>query len=515
MTKKEGGLIGDFFCGAGGASYGIEDAFGRSVDFAVNHDQIAIKLHARNHPGTYHMTEDIFTADVEHFVAGRKVSLLWASPDCTHFSKAKGRTPRKAGIRMLPYAVYHHATKIHPEVICMENVTEIQGWCPIEDREEMPGYGQPVKGLEGICYKCFVTHMSHGTLEPDGRIADAPAACRYFCDKCQVVREHYTSCLGYEFDSKELCAADYGAPTIRKRWYAIIRSDHRPIIWPKPTHSKDGTGGLKPWVPASAILDLNDHGISIFERKKPLAENTQKRIAMGIRKYVLNGKEPFIIHVNHSGDAFRGQSVQEPLPTMTRKLGMGIVNVKTMALEQFLTKFYKTGVGQSVTEPLHTITTSPGHFGLVTIKTAPRDDISKMDKRQTERASQVSQFLMLYYGSDIGQSIDLPLRTIVTKDRFSLVTVLHDGRVITDICMRMLSVEELKRGNGFPDDYDIAHDSFWHRIPIHEQTAKIGNAVVPVMAKAIVSANCPYLYQGNRNPFVQIYQQNDGQLSFA
>ena len=171
---KDQGLIGDFFCGAGGASVGIEEALGRSVDFAVNHDQTAIKLHSRNHPGTYHMTEDIFTADVEKFVSGRKVSLLWASPDCTHFSKAKGKTPRKAGIRMLPYAVYYHAAQIRPEVICMENVAEIQNWGPVEDREDYPGFGQPVKGLEGCCYKCFVTHMSHGDLEADGRLSGTP-----------------------------------------------------------------------------------------------------------------------------------------------------------------------------------------------------------------------------------------------------------------------------------------------------------------------------------------------------
>ena len=117
QDKNERGLVGDFFCGAGGASVGIEE-FGVKVDFAVNHDQTAIRLHSRNHPSTYHMTEDIFTSEVERFVAGRKVSLIWASPDCTHFSKAKGKTPRKQGIRMLPYAVYFHAAQIHPEVIC-------------------------------------------------------------------------------------------------------------------------------------------------------------------------------------------------------------------------------------------------------------------------------------------------------------------------------------------------------------------------------------------------------------
>lgn len=513
--EKEKGVIGDFFCGAGGASVGIEEAFDRSVDFAVNHDQTAIKLHSRNHPGTYHMTEDIFTADVEKFVAGRKVSLLWASPDCTHFSRAKGKTPRKQGIRMLPFAVYYHAAQIRPEVICMENVAEIQNWGPVEDREDHPGFGQPVKGLEGCCYNCFVAHMSQGKLEADGRLSGTPTLCRHFCDNCQVVKEHYTSCLGYQFDAKELCAADYGAPTTRKRWYAIIRSDRRAIRWPQPTNSKDGINGLKPWIPASAILDLDNHGQSIFERKKPLAENTQRRIALGIKKFVLNGEEPFIIHVNHSGDGFRGQSVNEPLPTLTRKLGMGLVSVKTMKIEQFLTKFYKSGIGQSIEEPLHTVTTSPGHFGLVSVKTAAMEDLDKMERKELQKAYQISQFLMLYYGSDVGQSIEQPLRTIVTKDRFSLITVMHDGRVIMDISMRMLSVDELKRGNGFPDDYDVAHDSRFHRIPVSEQTAKIGNAVVPAMSKAIATANCPYLYEYERIPFVQIQQQVNGQLAFS
>ena len=357
--------------------------------------------------------------------------------------------------------------------------------------------------------------MSHGKLEADGRLSGTPDSCRHFCNKCQVVKEHYNKCLGYQFDAKELCAADYGAPTTRTRWYAILRSDHRAICWPRPTNSKNGINGLKPWVPASEVLDLDNHGLSIFERKKPLAENTQRRIAMGIKKFVLNGEDPFIIHVNHSGNGFRGQSINEPLPTMTRKLGMGLVSVKTMKIEQFLTKFYKSGVGQSIEEPLHTITTSPGHFGLVSVKTAAIDDLDKMERKELQRAYQISQFLMLYYGSDVGQSIDQPLRTIVTKDRFSLITVLHDGRVIMDISMRMLSVDELKRGNGFPDDYDIAHDTSWHAIPVSKQIAGIGNAVVPVMAKSIMFANCPYLYEHERVPFVQMKQAANGQMCFS
>lgn len=143
------------------------------------------------------------------------------------------------------------------------------------------------------------------------------------------------------------------------------------------------------------------------------------------------------------------------------------------------------------------------------------EDFDKMERKELQKAYQISQFLMLYYGSDIGQSIEQPLRTIVTKDRFSLITVMHDGRVIMDISMRMLSVDELKRGNGFPDDYDVVHDSRFHKIPVSEQTAKIGNAVVPAMSKAIATANCPYLYEHERLPFVQIQQQLNGQLAFS
>lgn len=511
----ERGLIGDFFCGAGGASVGIEKAFGRSVDFAVNHDQTAIMLHSRNHPSTYHMTKDIFSADVEKFVSGRKVSLVWASPDCTHFSKAKGNTPRCAGVRMLPFAVYYHAAKISPEVICMENVTEIQNWAPIEDRENFPGYGRPVKELEGVCYRCFVEHMTTGRLRYDGRPLDVPESCRHFCDNCQVVKERYVQPLGYHFEARELCAADYGAPTTRKRWYAVIRKDGRSIKWPEPRFNKDGSNGMKKWIPASKILKLDDYGDSIFERKKPLAPNTMRRIAQGIKKYVLDGDKPFLVHINHSGDSFRGQSVDEPLPTFTCKLGMGIVQGTICETKQFMTKYYKTGIGQSIDEPLHTITTSPGHFGLVSVNISSISDLSKTSKKELERAHQVSQFLFAYYGSDIGQTINQPLRTITTKDRFALVTVLHDNRVLMDIHLRMLDPDELKRGNGFPDDYDISHDTFWHKLPIHEQVAKIGNAVVPVMAEAIVSANCPYLYEKERVPFVQLGQQENGQFSFA
>ena len=198
------GLIIDCFAGGGGASVGIEMALGRPVDIAINHDEQAIRMHKTNHPHTLHLTEDIFKVDLKKYVHGQHVALMWASPDCTSHSKAKGGQPRKQGLRILPWAVYKHARKILPDVIIMENVEEIQQWGPLDEN------GKPIPERKGEEYQKFISSMKS---------------------------------LGYDFDSKELVAADYGAPTTRKRWYAIFRRDGKPIVWPEPTHSKTGTDG--------------------------------------------------------------------------------------------------------------------------------------------------------------------------------------------------------------------------------------------------------------------------------
>ena len=198
------GLIIDCFAGGGGASVGIEMALGRPVDIAINHDEQAIRMHKTNHPQTLHLTEDIFKVDLKKYVHGQHVALMWASPDCTSHSKAKGGQPRKQGLRILPWVVYKHARKILPDVIIMENVEEIQQWGPLDEN------GKPIPERKGEEYQKFISSMKS---------------------------------LGYDFDSKELVAADYGAPTTRKRWYAIFRRDGKPIVWPEPTHSKTGTDG--------------------------------------------------------------------------------------------------------------------------------------------------------------------------------------------------------------------------------------------------------------------------------
>lgn len=387
-------LIIDCFAGGGGASVGIEMALGRQVNIAINHDPEAIRMHKANHPDTIHLTEDIFKVDLQKYVKGRKVALMWASPDCTSHSKAKGGQPRKKGLRILPWA------------------------------------------------------------------------------------------------------ADYGAPTTRKRWYAIFRRDGKDIIWPEQTHFKNSE---PKWKQCGELIDWSDLGKSIFDRKKPLAEATQKRIANGIRKYIIENPEPYIVknkealtfliqyHGEQKEGESRGQLLSEPIKTIDTSNRYGLVTA-------FITKYYKTGIGQGCDEPLHTITTSPGHFGLV------------------------SAFLIKYYGSGCGQELKEPLATITTKDRFGLVNVIIDiageKYVIKDIFLRMLKPEELKRMQGFPDDYIIDKDIEGKRYPIKEQVARIGNSVVPVMAKALVEENCPYLKVGERVPNMKI-NKNSYQLKFA
>lgn len=554
---KKTPLIIDCFAGGGGASVGIEMALGRQVDIAINHDPQAIRMHKTNHPDTLHLTEDIFKVDLQKYVQDRHVALMWASPDCTSHSKAKGGKPRESGLRILPWAVYKHAKAILPDVIIMENVEEIQQWGPLDKK------GYPIKERRGEEYQKFIRCMKS---------------------------------LGYEFDSRELVAADYGAPTTRKRWYAIFRRDGKPIAWPEPTHNKKGTGGLEKWVGACTVLDFYNLGKSIFGRKKPLADNTMKRIARGLQKFVFENPEPFIIMVNHGRDnqvavpiidkayggnytgggsridgpihtittvdhnrlvspyimqigqtgftkdrnrslenllstivtknehcvaaplliqyhsetksgEVRGQTVREPLRTIDTSNRYGEVAT-------FLMKFYKTGTGQSMFEPIHTITTSPGHFGQVSILTIKIEDLLEagVTEEVAQKCTWVSEFIIEYYGCGIGQTVKSPMHTVVTKDRFALITVLGNEYVILDIFLRMLTPEELKLAQGFPKDYIIDRDYNWKRYPISEQVKRIGNSVVPVMAEKLVSANCGYLKVGDRMPCINVRHEDNGQI---
>ncbi len=506
------GLIIDCFAGGGGASVGIEMALGRQVDIAINHDPDAILIHLTNHPDTLHLPEDIFKVDLQKYVKGRHVVLMWASPDCTSHSKAKGGKPRKQGLRILPWAVYKHAKVIKPDVIIMENVEEIQQWGPLN------ASGHPIPERKGEDYKKFIAAMES---------------------------------LGYAYECRELVAADFGAPTTRKRWYAIFRRDGKEIVWPEPTHSKGGINGLKPWEPIYKYLDLWDLGQSIFGRKKPLAENTMNRIARGLEKFVFNNPEPFIMQIGQTGfTKDRNRAVEDPISTIVTKnehclisplliqyhsektknevRGQQVTNpIQTIdtsnrygLVMSFMTKFYGTSTGHSVTEPLHTITTSPGHFGTVSVLTIDWKELQAagVDVETAQKCTWVSQFIIKYYGDGIGQSLIEPLHTIVTKDRFALITVLGNEYVILDIFLRMLKPEELKLGQGFPKDYIIDHDYNGNRYPVSKQVARIGNSVVPIMAQKLVEANCGYLKIGERQPIWQIensIMEESGQMRLA
>lgn len=394
IENKSENLIIDCFAGGGGASVGIEMATGREVDIAINHDPGAIKMHMANHPDTLHLTEDIFKVDLVKYVAGRHVALMWSSPSCTHFSRARGGVPLSNQLRILPWSVYKHAKAIEPDVIIMENVPEIQTWGPLDEN------GQPIKERLGEEYNRFINAMKE---------------------------------IGYEIESKELVAADYGAPTIRKRWFAIFRKDGKPIVWPEASHDEYGFGNKARWIEAKSVIDCKNIGLSIHARKKPLAEKTMNRIHRGIDKFIYNNPNP-----------------------------------------------------------CRTVVLNP----------------------TTKRKATAYQFIMEYYGQGVGSDLHAPLHTIVTKDRFALISAILKNGKVEDIFLRMLTPEELKMAQGFPSDYIINRDITWKPITAKDQVLRIGNSVCPIMAKVIVEANLPEL-KGVRKPNINVKETETGQMAFA
>lgn len=561
-----GELIVDNFAGGGGASTGIELATGYSVDIAINHDPEAIKMHKANHPNTKHYCENVWAVDPVKACNGHPVGLAWFSPDCKHFSKAKGGKPKDKNIRGLAWVALRWAGLVRPRVIMLENVEEFKTWGPLNRRHH------PIKSKHGKTFEKFVQQLTD---------------------------------LGYKVEFRELIAADYGAPTMRKRFFMIARCDGKPIAWPEPTHAPADSeavkaGLLKPYVGAYTQLDFSLPCPSIFDTSeeikekygiravRPLAQKTMDRIARGLKKFVLDNPEPFIIQCNHGGER-RPNDIREPMPTITGKHVYGIVEpymvqckynneaqdvqkpIGTLTtvgshllvepymvqigqtgftkdrskdvreplttivsknehclisptliqyhsetaqgevrgqtikdpimtvdgsnryglVTSFLSKFYKSGTGQNLREPLHTITTSPGHFG------------------------EVRAFLIKYYGEGTGQNIKEPLDTITSKDRFGLVTIEGVDYQIVDIGLRMLEPRELYGCQGFPDDYIIDHDYTGKTYPRSEQVRRCGNAVCPPIPAALVKANLPELCVAERMPNMQIEADQTGQLRFA
>lgn len=326
-------LVVDLFAGGGGASTGIEEAIGRPVDIAINHAEDAVSLHKVNHPQTAHFCSDVFEIDPISVTHGRSVGLLWASPDCKHFSKAKGGKPVSNKIRSLAWVVVKWAEQVQPRIICLENVEEFQTWGPLGKD------GKPCKKRKGQTFQRWVSALRG---------------------------------LGYNVEWKELRASDYGTPTIRKRFFLVARRDGQPIVWPQPTHGdpkrkETKAKGLKPWRTAAECIDWTLPCPSIFDRKKPLADNTLRRIAKGIVKYVIEAQEPFIVKFRFNSD---GSSIAEPMPTITagsfikRPGGSGhALGVCVPIVSSYYG--HKTEVGESratsADEPLKTQTTENRH----------------------------------------------------------------------------------------------------------------------------------------------------------
>lgn len=537
-----GEKIVDSFAGGGGTSTGIELATGRVVDIAINHDPDAILMHQTNHPHTVHYQSSVWDVDPEEECGGSPVGLFWASPDCKHFSKAKGGKPVDKKIRGLAWIVLRWAGKVHPRVIILENVEEFQTWGPVRR-------GKPVKSKAGQTFRRFVRQLE---------------------------------ALGYAVSWRELVAADYGAPTTRKRFFLIARRDGRPIVWPEPTHAPADSpdvqaGKKKPWRSAAEIIDWSLPCPSIFDTRqqikekygltaqRPLRPNTMRRVARGIDKFVIKSAHPFLIQCNHGG-GFRGQELKEPLPVITAKHGYGLSMPVMVAIgqtnggdrgrsvrEPTHTQVSKAeecvasaklnawtvtnttnSTGHPVTEPMDTARTGGGGgqiltaASLIQYHTEQNEGVRGQETTEplrtidaANRYGLTAASLGKYYSGCVGVEITDPMPTVPTRivkaeagadlghwpeirallnehcgydladDDIILLTIGGVPYFIADIGLRMLTPRELYNAMGFPPDYVIDRDYTGKPYGKSKQVARCGNAVCPPMAEAVVRANLP------------------------
>ncbi len=505
-------IIVDNFAGGGGASTGIELAAGRPVTIAINHDPDAILMHKTNHPYTAHYQASVWDIDPREVCQGRPVGLAWFSPDCKHFSKAKGGKPVEKNIRGLAWIVLRWAGTVAPRVIMLENVEEFQTWGPVRR-------GHPIKSRAGQTFRRFIDQLEG---------------------------------LGYAVEWRELVAADYGAPTTRKRFFLIARRDGRPIVWPEPSHAPADSPEVKagkklPWRSAAEIIDWSLPCPSIFDMRKeirekyglsaqrPLRPNTMRRIIRGVDKFSIKAPEPFLVVVNHAG-GFRGQNVHEPLQTITAKHGYGVA---APVMIQYHTEQSEKVRGQGVTEPVMTIDAS-NRYGLAAASlvkyygndqhgqkiSGPLHTVTAKDREGLTIAHMVKM-----KGTNLGGSISEPVQTITAGGgHFGVVTTTAvkaesdadlkhwpeirellntycgynlgsedvilfqiDGTLyfMADIGLRMLTPRELYSANGFPPDYIIDRDYKGNSYGKSKQVARCGNAVPPPFAAALVRANLP------------------------
>lgn len=408
-------IIVDNFAGGGGASTGIELATGRSVDIAINHDPNAVAMHTTNHPDTLHYCESVYEVKPKIATAGRPVGLAWFSPDCRHFSKAKGAKPVEKAIRGLAWVVLRWGLDVKPRVMKLENVEEFKTWGPL-----LAGEMRPDPARAGETFEAFIGMLTTGISADHPALAECCEFLNISLDSEEAAR--LVKGLGYIVEYRELRACDFGAPTIRKRFFMVMRCDGKPIVWPEPTHGDPKSpavkaGKLAPWRTAAECIDWSIGAPSIFDRKKPLAENTMKRIARGIQRFVLVNPAPFIVKCNHTTtkgkyDCFRGQALEEPLQTITKTHGYAIA-------VPHLTKFRTGATGQPVTEPVPTVTAGTsrrpggnGHaLGLVEAALAP--------------------FIARQFGASVGHGADEPSATITAggggKSQLVMPTLIQMG----------------------------------------------------------------------------------------
>ncbi|HCJ6305596.1 DNA cytosine methyltransferase [Enterobacter hormaechei] len=411
-------IIVDNFAGGGGASTGIEMAIGRSVDIAINHDPNAVAMHTTNHPDTLHYCESVFDVNPQLATAGRPVGLAWFSPDCRHFSKAKGSKPVEKEIRGLAWIVIRWALAVRPRVMMLENVEEFKTWGPLIVSAD--GGQRPDPERAGETFEAFCGMLSGGI--PAGHPA-LVECCEFLGIAADgMLAQQLVAGLGYAVDYRELRACDFGAPTIRKRFFMVMRCDGVPVTWPEVTHADPKSpavqaGKLAPWRTAAECIDWSIAALSIFGRKKPLAENTLKRIARGIQRFVLDNPAPFIVKCNHTStrsgyDCFRGQSLNEPLQTITKKHGYAIA-------VPHLTKFRTGATGQEVTEPVPTITAG----------TSKRPGGNGHALGMVEAA--LTPFVGRQFGASVGHRADEPSATITAggggKSQLVMPTLIQMG----------------------------------------------------------------------------------------
>lgn len=522
-------IIVDNFAGGGGASTGIELACGKPVTIAINHDPEAIKMHMANHPYTEHYQASVWDIDPIEVCRGRPVGLAWFSPDCKHFSRAKGGKPVSKNIRGLAWIALRWAAKVRPRVIILENVPEFVTWGPVRK-------GKPVKSKSGQTFRKFISQLND---------------------------------LGYKTEYRKLKACDYGAPTIRERFFLVARCDGDPIIFPEPTY---GTGkGLKPYRTAAECIDWTIPCKSIFGRKHPLKPNTMRRIARGLDKFTIKSERPFIIPIGYGerqGQEPRVHSVDAPLSTV-------VSSCKQYAVAPHISKFYGGVTGSVISEPMPTVT-AVDHNALTAasliqyhsetnhseVRGQPLD-MPVMTVDASPRYALTAAHIVKYYSGDSYSSANDPLHTITTKERNTLVeshlcvlrrnedcrseelplpTITASGAhfaeirteivkyngganlgnwaeirellntycgytmaedeillleingekyFIYDIGMRMLEPKELYAAQGFPPDYIIDKDYEGKEYSRKEQVARCGNAVPPPFAEALVRANLP------------------------